>query len=419
MDIRITPRKLTGSIPAIPSKSHAHRLILASALSGADVKLRPGAISRDIAATLSCVREMGARVEQSAGLIRIGEIDRKLTSVRLNADESGSTARFLLPIAAALYENAELIGSGSLLARPFSELTCALRSHGVFVSSDTLPITTRGRLLHGRFEIAGNISSQFITGLLFALPLLLGDSEIVLTAPPESRGYVEMTLRALRLYGITVEQTKRGFIVPGNQKYSAPKAPVSCEGDWSNAAVWLAAGVLGERVSVSGLDVSSAQGDREIITLLNRFGAETTWANDTFTARPAALRAIEIDARDIPDLVPILAVSACAADGVTVIRGAERLRIKESDRLEAIKSVLNGLGGDVKVTPDGLLIHGVGRLRGGSVSGHGDHRIVMAASLASVISDGAVTIHGAEAVSKSYPGFFDDLCLLGGSVEVL
>jgi 3-phosphoshikimate 1-carboxyvinyltransferase len=263
------------------------------------------------------------------------------------------------------------------------------------------------------------VSSQFISGLLFALPLLDGDSELALTGQAESVPYIEMTREMLDTFGVQAEFDGGVFSIPGGQTFRSPGV-VRVEGDWSNAAFWLGAGAVGTGgVTCAGLDLRSRQGDRAIMDILTRFGALVKDNGSAVTVSGGVLRGIEIDARDIPDLVPILAVVAAAAEGTTVIRNAGRLRTKESDRLAAISSVLRGLGADAGETGDGLIIKGVTALTGGEVSSYGDHRIVMAAAIAAAQCAHPVVIRDAQAVNKSYPAFFDDLRALGGCVQVL
>jgi 3-phosphoshikimate 1-carboxyvinyltransferase len=275
-------------------------------------------------------------------------------------------------------------------------------------------------LKSGEYTLPGNISSQFISGLLFSLPLLEGDSLIRVTGILESRPYVDMTLEALGIFNIKIEEAGQPltFRVPGSQMYCSP-GTVHAEGDWSNAAFWLSAGAIGAgSISCTGLKADSRQGDRAITGLLERFGAHVSYDRDSVTVSPGALRGIEIDAGDTPDLVPVLAAAASVAEGETVIRNAGRLRIKESDRLRTVAISLSNLGADVAETEDGLVIHGKRTLPGGETESFGDHRIAMTAAVLSAACTGPVVITNAEAVRKSYPGFFEDFnTALGGVWE--
>ncbi|MCI8553563.1 MAG: 3-phosphoshikimate 1-carboxyvinyltransferase, partial [Clostridiales bacterium] len=255
------------------------------------------------------------------------------------------------------------------------------------------------------------------TGLLYALPLCEADSDLVLTTALESAGYVEMTLSALRRSGITIEPAAGGWHIPGGQSYRA--ADVTVEGDWSQAAFLLAAGALGGDITVTGLDSDSPQGDRACVELLRRFGAPVEEINGGYRCRRAPLHGIDIDARQIPDLVPVLAATAALAEGTTRITGAARLRIKESDRLHAMAEGLNRLGGQAEELPDGLLIRGVKQLRGGEADGFNDHRVVMSLAVAALRSSASVTIHDAQSISKSWPNFWTDYTQIGGIAHVI
>ena len=277
------------------------------------------------------------------------------------------------------------------------------------------PLRCQGKLEAGIYEIPGNISSQFITGLLFALPLLKGDSEIRLTSALESARYVDMTLQVLKQYGVVVSCTEEGFQIPGGQSYLAQQS-VQIEGDWYNAAFWLTAAAMGKKITVTCLDENSTQGDKKILDILKRMGAKVEQRDWEATVTPERLDGTDIDAGDIPDLVPILAAAAAVSRGKTRIYNAGRLRLKESDRLKSVSQVLNGLGGQVRELEDGLEITGRERLAGGRVDAAGDHRIAMMAAVAAMVCENPVEICGAQAVNKSYPGFFEDYQSLGGKV---
>ena len=388
MDIRITPKSLNGSVEIISSKTYAHRILIAAALSDKPTEIYVNTMSEDIMATTECINSMGAKAvyDEKNKLITVTPITAIDTAVVLNARESGSTARFILPVAAALFDSVSLNGYGRLPKRPLKPLLREMAKNGVKASSDFIPLKTEGRLKSGVFEIEGNISSQYITGLLMALPLLDGDSEIRLTTPLESRSYVDITVDVLKTFGINIEKTPSGYIVKSG-KYISPSRIVT-EGDWSNAAFWIVANEISGGVTVGGLSAESLQGDRKITELLK----ET-----------------EIDAGDIPDLVPVLSVLALSRNKVTRIYNAGRLRLKESDRIETTAAMVRALGGKVEVGQDYLKVFGKGYLDGGEVDGAGDHRIVMSAAVASLICKSEVKIKGCEAVNKSYPEFFDAL----------
>lgn len=420
MNIRLKPCRFCGEVTAISSKSDAHRLLIASALSDRPTLIRCNARSADITATVNCLNSLGADIKFVDGGISVKPIKEKRKSAVLDCNESGSTIRFLLPVAASLGTNTEFTGGGRLPERPLSPLREQMEAHGVVFSPiNVFPVKISGEMTSGEFTIKGNISSQFITGLLFALPLLNGDSIINVIPPVESRPYIDMTLNTLKKFGITVTEKSNSFFIPGGQKYASP-GTVESEGDWSNSAFFLTAGAVSGRVTVTGLDVSSVQGDKQILTILKEMGAEITVEQGSITVKKGDLHGINIDARNIPDLVPIISVAAAAAnDGETVITGAERLKIKESDRLTAVYESFNALGVDISKTDDGLVINKTGIVGGGAVSGYNDHRMVMALSVLSAVSSGDIILRGAEAVNKSYPNFFEDFSSLGGSYNVI
>lgn len=420
MDIRISPRPLAGVIGAIPSKSDAHRCILCAALADRPTDLTIGPLSEDIGATIACVRALGAGVTlPDANRMRITPIGaERPDEPRLDCAESGSTLRFLLPVAAALCEKASFTGRGRLPDRPLYPLPEEMQKHGCRFSAPKLPFTVDGKLAGGRFSLPGNISSQYVSGLLFALPLTEEGGSIRLTTPLESSGYVDMTIDTMQRFGIRVEKEPNLYMIPPGQQYRSP-GEAAVDGDWSNAAFWLVAGALGGPVVCTGLKETSRQGDRQIAALLSRMGASVETGGTTCIVQKAGLRALEIDAAEIPDLVPILAVAASVAEGTTFIRNAARLRIKESDRLSAVTENLKAIGAQVRELDDGLVIDGKQRLDGGLVRSCGDHRIVMAMAIASAVCRNEIVIRDAEAVNKSYPGFFQDFHRLGGNADVI
>mgnify|MGYP000871450013 CR=1 FL=1 len=422
--IRLQPAKLSGTVKAIPSKSDAHRKLICAALADGETRLTLGtdAPGQDILATIACLRALGADLrEETPGTWLITPIPAQPPSDPiLDCRESGSTLRFLLPVAGMLANrgvNAAFIGSGRLPERPLEPLIRALKERGLQFSAEKLPFRLSGTLTSGRFTLPGDISSQFISGLLFALPLLAGSSQIELTSPLESAAYADMTIAALSAFGIQIEKSADGFNCLGSQRLTPPDH-LNTEGDWSSAAFFLAAGALGAEVSVSGLSLTSLQPDRAVVEHLKQFGAAVKTAPDLVSFAPQPLHGIKIDASEAPDLVPILAITACAAQGETLIYNAARLRIKESDRLAAMQNCIRALGGSCELTEDGMRIYGHGSLTGGTVDSVNDHRIAMAAAIASIICTKPVFIHGFRAVEKSYPSFFSDFNALGGNAHV-
>lgn len=420
MTVTIQPGFASGTLAAIPSKSAAHRLLICAALADRPTHVTCPQTSQDIAATIRCLIGLGADIQAQEDGYQVTPIDRSkpVGTCLLDCGESGSTLRFLLPVAGALGADATFQMAGRLAQRPMGPLTDQLQANGCTIDlkaeDNTLAIT--GQLRPGDYTLPGNVSSQFISGLLFALPLLPEESSLTVTGARESESYIRLTLRALATFGLVPQETSDGWSIPA-QGYVSPGL-VQVEGDWSNAAPWLCLGALGgESVTVKDMDLHSLQGDRKICAVLSRMGARISHTAGRVTAFSGKRIPTQIDARDIPDLVPVLAAVAAAIPGTTTITGAARLRLKESDRLETTARTLNALGGQVEETEDGLIIHGRDRLTGGTVDAAGDHRIAMAAAVASGACTGPVTVTGAQAVDKSYPTFWRDLRALGKTVE--
>lgn len=414
MDIRIYPSRLTGTIRAIPSKSDAHRALIAAALADRPTEIVFPQTNDDIEATVRCLEALGATIERLERGIRIHPIQTPPTSAQLDCGESGSTLRFLLPIASALGVTATFTGTGRLPNRPILELKTEMERHGVTFTADRLPLTVSGTLQGGAFALPGNISSQYITGLLLALPRICGS--VTLTTKAESQSYIDLTLRVMRSFGVSTECTESGYRV-GRQAYRSP-ITYTIEGDWSNAAFYLAAGALQGPVTVQGLRLDSVQGDRKVLSVLQTFGASVEGLGETVRVAGTLQNPQTVAMQDIPDLLPILAVAAAGSTGESRFTHAERLRLKESDRLKTTEQLLQALGIMAKMTSDGLIVSG-GKFTGGTVDGANDHRIVMAAAIAAANADGPVTILGCEAVNKSYPTFFEEFRRLGGKFDVL
>ena len=417
MNITLDNRPMRGTVKVIQSKSFAHRIMLAAALAevtgGGKTEVLLENDSEDIRATRRVIKALGCGEEL------------------LDCGESGTTFRFIVPICAALgrREETRFTGHGRLLQRPMEPLTAAMEPHGVSFMYEENALVCRGCLTSGEYTIAANVSSQYISGLLFALPLLEGDSVLNLTGTVESRPYIDITLDVLKDFGIVIRElpadgelqsggvdgVSTRFEIPGGQVYSGPET-MEVEGDWSNAAFWMAAGIIGgSPVTVTGLNLDSVQGDKAICEVLRSFGAsvkEDAAAGSVICSGPegGVLQGCAIDVKDIPDAVPILSVVAAAASGTTKIYNAGRLRIKESDRLQTVAAMLKALGVEAEEGEDFLVIHGAGgrSLAGGTVDGANDHRIVMSGAVAAALCSSPVTILGAQAVNKSYPGFFEE-----------
>lgn len=433
-EVQYRPSVLSGCVALPPSKSAAHRAILCAALSGEDCRVEHIDLSEDMHATLNAVQALGCAVETENGTVHfskaVPDIGNRTgaTVCEIDCCESGSTLRFLIPIAAALGRRVRFTGRGRLPRRPLGIYEKLLPEHGVAVRTEGgLPLELEGLLSGGTFRLRGDVSSQFITGLLFALPLLREDSCIELTSPLESEGYVGLTVSMLSTFGIHTEKRENGWFVPGNQKYVAHSCRV--EGDWSQAAFFLCMAALNPRggtLELANLAVDSLQGDRACAELFERFGLRTEYRDGVLRAwNPRAgeefggLQGISIDAAQIPDMVPALSVCAACARGETRIFHAERLRLKESDRLRSMAEALTALGGNVRETEDGLLIRGVPRLSGGKAAGENDHRVVMALAAAALRSQEPVVVTDAQSINKSYPGFFRDYQGLGGIADVI
>ncbi len=414
MNTTLHKPKLSGKIDAIPSKSHAHRLFIAAAFADKPTVIRCRAVNKDICATIDCLNALGADIrETETGVYEVKPIADDITGkpVTLDVGESGSTLRFMIPVALAAGADSAFVCHGRLPERPLSPLYEQLAEHGANLSEKgTNPFLASGKISGGAYALDGGVSSQFVTGLLLALPLTGADASITLTGKIESRPYIDITLKTLRDFGVQVSEKDSTFTLPA-QKYTSP-GEAEVEGDWSNAAFFLVAGAFSEDgITVGRVNMDSPQGDRAIVKILSDFGAGVTVDGHEVAVKRAKLTAPEtpVDASDIPDLIPIVSVLAAVSEGTTVIENCGRLRLKESDRLVTIRDTLNALGGDVKIAGDSLVINGVEKLTGGTVSSCNDHRIAMAAAIAATVSDGDVTIVQSEAVAKSYPMFFEDM----------
>lgn len=409
---------------AVESKSDAHRALICAALCQGSTEIVLRSSNADIDATAECLRALGTGVERKEDSFKIR--GKATGGGELNCCESGSTLRFLLPIAAVLGKETTFVGSGKLPLRPMLPLTEELRLHGANVTSDFLPITVSKAASGGVYKLPGNISSQFISGLLMALPLTQEKdpvNEIRLTTPLESSLYADMTVKTLRDFGVVWEKPEPsekeghfgGYKLVGGEY--TPKDTYTVEGDWSGAAFFFVLGALGGDILIKGLKEDSIQPDKAIMEIVKSAGAVVTKEKGGIRVCKGANLPIDVDVSQCPDLFPVLAVLACGAKGKSVLRNAGRLRIKESDRIETTAALVNALGGKAVTGEDYMEIYGSGKLVGGKADGAGDHRIVMSAAVASVLCDGNVEIIGAEAVSKSYPSFFEVFSRLGGKLH--
>lgn len=418
-DVKFSPFVPNGTVNVPPSKSDVHRAIICAAMANGVSRISPVALSNDIKATIGCIKALGADAVLENNVLTVdGTNMYKNKTALLNCGESGSTLRFFIPIAAVGNVNATFVGKGKLPQRPIGIFTEALPKAGTVCKTEGgLPLEIKGQLKSGIFEIPGNVSSQFITGLLLALPILEGDSEIVLTSPLESVGYIAMTIRTMKQFGVNIQATEKGWHIKGSQSYKT--CDYTTDGDWSQAAFFMVLGAVSGKVTVKGVAKDSTQGDKKCAEILARFGAKVTQLDNEVTVEKRELKSITIDASQIPDLVPVLSVCAAFAEGTTKIINAERLRIKECDRLKATAELLNNLGGKVKELSDGLEITGVSSLKGGNVNGYNDHRIVMSAAVCAARSDEDITATFAMSINKSYPDFYIDYNSIGGKANVL
>lgn len=394
MDIIIHPGKLNGQVNAIPSKSQAHRLLICSAFSEQMTTLICPDTNQDIEATADCLCSLGADVRRTSSGYEVYPAKEIPQNAELYCRESGSTLRFLLPIVGALGVDAQFHLEGRLHQRPLSPLWEQMEEHGCILTRPSERIVRcQGKLSSGKYTIDGGVSSQFISGLLFAAALMDGNTEILLTGNVESVPYIRMTQQALTTFGVNMND----FNITGSWPFSSP-GELTVEGDWSNAAFFLAANSLGNHIDVVNLNTESAQGDRTIMDLI-----------------PRLTEYVSISAANIPDLVPILSVIASAGSGATFTEIA-RLRLKESDRVESVIHMLQSLGGHATADHNAMDVY-PSRFHGGTVETYGDHRIAMAAAIAATNCDKPVVILNADCVSKSYPRFWEDYAALGGKYE--
>lgn len=426
MKVKIKPKKLGGTIPIPPSKSYSHRAIIAAALATSNKDKEVSRIdnlkySVDITTTTEIMENWGANIEIGEDFEIIkgnsGIVNPKDEYTQCN--ESGSTIRFLIPIGLSNNNKIVFDGKGKLVERPLDSYYKIFDEQGIKYSNNNgwLPLNVDGQLKPGKYEIEGNISSQYITGLLYALPLLNGDSELKINKTLESKGYIDLTLEILEMSGIKVENNNyKSFFIKGNQKYNPFDYVI--EGDYSQVAFWIVAGILGSEIKCLHVKKDSLQGDREIIEIVQRMGANVEIFDDYIIVKPSQTYGTVIDISQCPDIGPILTVLAALSKGETKIINAERLRIKESDRITSIKTELNKLGANVEEVGDSLVINGVERLTGSTeLSAWNDHRIAMSLAIASIKCDGEIVIDEAESVKKSYPHFWEDFKKMGGDVE--
>ena len=393
MNIKLSKATICGEINAIPSKSFAHRILICDFLAGKSIRTEfNGFSSKDILATANCLTA-----------IRNGQKE-------LDCFESGSTLRFLMPLCASIGGKFTFFGQGKLLSRPNDELFATLREKGIVIDQTKEHIKIKGKLINGEYKIRGDISSQYITGLLFALANLDGDSKIILTTPLSSKAYVDITIEVLKNYGVNIEPTEYGFFVKGNQKFVGGFEP---EGDWSNMATFLVLGAVAGDVTVKGLNLNSVQGDKQILGILKSAGAIIEQEKGKIRVKKSELNGFTFSADSCPDLVPVASVLGAVAKGKTIIKDIKRLKIKESDRVLSTISTLKAFGIKAESDGDSIVIYG-GVVKGGEINSFNDHRIVMQGAILGALSQEESKIFDASAVQKSYPTFFNDYLSVGG-----
>ena len=410
-NLTLTPKTLNGTVIVPPSKSMAHRAVICASLAAGRSTIKNIQLSDDILATIVGMRTFGAVISYENQTLTIDgiSIGSAKESRTINCNESGSTLRFLIPLATLFTGKTHFTGQGQLGKRPLEPFKELFETHSLHFhqeSSETLQLTIKGNLTPGLYEMRGDISSQFITGLLLTLPLLAGDSVLKITTHLESKGYIDLTLAVLKSFGIKIEQEDNGqtFRIKGHQSYTARQYEI--EGDYSQAAFWLSANTLGNALAVTGLNSSSLQGDLAIISILEALNIGSAESERI------------IDGAQVPDIIPVVALVAALSKGKTTIINLERLRIKESDRLAATQKELAALGANIEVIADSLLIEGVSKLTGGQlVWSHKDHRMAMMLAIASTVCKEPIHIKDTDCVKKSYPNFWETFQQLGGKVN--
>ncbi|MEA4847901.1 MAG: 3-phosphoshikimate 1-carboxyvinyltransferase [Clostridiaceae bacterium] len=418
-EVIIYPGSLEGEVLIPASKSISQRAVICAGLSEGISTINNIGTSEDIETICEAMKSLGVTIERSGSSLKIeGNTALALENQLIDCHESGSVLRFLIPIAALTGKSVVFSGKGRLIERPLTPYFDIFDKQGIKyeASGGKLPLHINGRLSPGEFMLKGNISSQFISGLMFALPLMESDSQITVTTELESKPYVDLTMKVLEDFSIDIDNHGyRDFHIKGKQKYRA--RDYNIEGDFSQAAFWLAAGALGSRVRCKGLDMDSLQGDKQVVEIIRSMGGRITAENDSVTALPAGTKGMLIDVSQCPDLVPIIAVLGALSEGRTEIVKAKRLRLKESDRLKAISSELGKLGAFIEEGQEGLVIYGRKSLKGGRVDSWNDHRIAMALAIAATRCKEPVIIDGASSVKKSYPDFWGHYKALGGNIN--
>ena len=415
MNVCVKSGSLIGEVTIPSSKSVAHRMIIASVVSGARSSILGNLKSKDIIATLDCMEALGATVERrEKGAI----IDAKNLSPKskiFNVNESGSTMRFLLPLLPTYLSEFSMVGEGRIGERPVSALRNAMSECGVGVDKDFLPVKVKGKYVSNHFSVNAGVSSQFVTGLLFTL-VALGGGTLKIDGELTSKGYIDITIGVLEKYGVIVSFEDNVYTVSLPNGMIAPRE-IRVNGDWSSACFWIVAGVLNGDIAIKGLEYPDNQPDSIILSLIKQMGGKVSYENGIVKATKSQLKAINFDADGSPDIVPILAVACALAEGVSIITGTHRLRLKESDRVKAVTDMLSSCGVRVESGENHIKIWGSKNIKGGVIDSARDHRIAMSGIILGLVSDTGTIVEGVECVSKSYPDFLIDFEKLGGKYE--
>lgn len=422
-DCRLYPSPLQGALKAIASKSVIHRALICAALAPGKTTLRLRGFSLDMAVTAQAMRTLGAYIneqqQEDLWILNVEGIQKKPDQAVIHLGESGSSLRFILPLAAALGISTLFTGSGRLPERPIAPLIEALQEQGVHFSSDTLPFRITNAWTGGELTLPGHISSQFISGVLMAAPVTARGLNLTVTSPLVSKNYIAITRQVMADFGVTSLDTPNGFRVSA-ASYQSPSAPYMIAGDWSNAAFFLVAGALGGPITIYGLHANDSQGDKIIVDILQRFGAHVIQSENAVQVSAGKRQPLHEHLQDYPDLLPILTILAAAAPGESIFTGVGRLKDKESDRLASSLAMLKALGVPSMIKDDTFHVYGVPLLHGGIVDTAGDHRIAMSAAIAATcLCMTPVQLKNSNAVHKSYPSFYTDLQALGGHYELI
>ena len=417
MNVRIKKGLLKGTINVPSSKSLTHRAIIAASLANGKSIIKNINKSKDIEATISAMKHLGAKISESDNELIIEGCYPHLVNNVIDSNESGSTIRFLIPLSLLQDKEVTFIGHNKLVDRPQDVYLDIFKEKGIWYKKDNnhyLPLTVRGPIKGGIYNIRGDVSSQFITGLLYTLPLCKEDSEIRITTKLESKSYIDLTIDVLKKFGIEIKYNNNIYYIKGSQTYQPTNYTV--EGDFSQAAFFLASDMLGSFVRLKNMNPDSLQGDKEIINYIERIGGKVIYKDSLYYCVSGKTNNVDIDVSNTPDLGPILTCLLSQVEGKSTLYNASRLRIKECDRITCVKEELIKLGLDISETYDSIIINGKKKVNGATIDSHNDHRLVMSFAILATISESDVVITNAEAINKSYPNFFKDFESLGGNI---